>query len=64
MYWFADIEDRISCQASDPREILALAEANWRRLEDATPPVLMEEPRNDGSWLRPWRRALVEFGTY
>jgi hypothetical protein len=64
MFWFADIEARIARGASDPRELLALAEANWRRLEDATPPVLMEEPRNDGSWLRPWRRALVEFGVY
>lgn len=61
MFWFTDIEARMARGKSDPRELLALAETNWRLLEDATPPVLMEEPRNDGSWLRPWRRALVEF---
>ncbi len=35
------------------------AETNWMRIEDAS--VLMEEPRNNGTWLRPWRLALAEF---
>jgi len=58
MYWFADIEQRISAGAVDVEALLRTAETNWLRLEDAK--VLMEEPRNDGRWLRPWRRALLE----
>ena len=35
---------------------LKTAERNWLTLEDED--VLLEEPRNDGRWLRPWRQAL------
>jgi hypothetical protein len=59
MYWFADAEQRIQAGATDVRPLLRDAETKWRELEDLE--LLMEEPRNDGTWLRPWRRALAEY---
>jgi hypothetical protein len=35
------------------------AEENWLALEDQN--VLLDEPRNDGSWIRPWRQAINRF---
>lgn len=59
MHWFADVERRIDNGAADVRSMLREAEINWRDLEDSD--VLMEEQRNDGTWLRAWRRALAEY---
>ena len=59
MHWFADIEARMEDSTFDVSSLLADAERNWLTLDDRD--VLMEEPRNDGSWLRPWRRALSEY---
>lgn len=59
MHWFANVEARVTDGTADVRTMLREAEANWRTLEDAD--VLMEEQRNDGSWLRAWRRALAEY---
>ena len=61
MYWFADIEARIDA-GLQARTLLVQAEANWRALEDSD--ILMEEPRNDGSWIRAWRRAVAEYPTF
>jgi hypothetical protein len=41
--------------------LLRSVEANWRRLEEARPEILMEEPFNSGAWVRQWRRALAEY---
>lgn len=62
MYWFGDFESRSDRGKVDVRTLLSNAEDRWRELEDAD--VLMEELRNDGAWLRPWRRALAEFPTF
>jgi len=59
MHWFADVERRIGEGTADVKTMLRDAENNWRQLEDAD--VLMEEQRNDGTWLRSWRRALAEY---
>lgn len=59
MWWFADVEQRISRGELDVAHALREAEQNWIELEDSN--VLMEERRNDGGWLRPWRRALAEY---
>ena len=59
MYWFADFESRFENSGIDARTLLSDTESKWRQLEDAD--VLMEEVRNDGAWLRTWRRALAEF---
>jgi hypothetical protein len=58
MHWFADVERRIR-EGLNVDTLLANAELNWQALQDSK--VLMEEPRNDGRWLRPWRRAIAEY---
>ena len=59
MYAFADLEGRISAGSTNVADLLTRAERAWLELEDSA--ILMEEPRNDGTWLRPWRRALLEY---
>lgn len=59
MFAYSDLESRISNGSVDVNELLTSAERNWELLEEQH--VLMEEGRNDGRWLRPWRRALLEF---
>ena len=61
LHWFVTAERRLASGELEPRRLLRDAEAVWLRFEDED--VLMEEPRNDGSWLRPWRRAIAEFAT-
>jgi hypothetical protein len=59
MFWFADVEGRLDTGATSSAALLRNADNNWRILDDAD--FLTEERRNDGSWIRPWRRALAEF---
>jgi hypothetical protein len=61
LYWFSDMESRITRHEVDIRTILRNAEALWQDLNDRAEPMLMEEVRNDGRWLRPWRRAELEY---
>jgi|ERR1022692_2872832 hypothetical protein len=61
LFWFADVEARLSSGSVDAAALLRNADRNWRTLDDSD--VLMEERRNDGGWIRPWRRALAEFRT-
>ena len=61
MNWFADMEKRAADVALTTKT-LSDAEAAWLKLEDAN--ILMEEVRNNGSWLRPWRRAIAEFKAF
>jgi hypothetical protein len=60
LWWFADIEARLASDRSVAKTLLREAERNWEALEDKD--VFMEESRNDGRWLRAWRRALAEYG--
>jgi hypothetical protein len=58
--WFGKTENKlIEAPAAMVNEWLRTAEKNWISLEDA--PVLMDEARNNGTWLRPWRQALTKF---
>lgn len=59
LYWFADVEARISKDTSIVKDLLKTADTNWAILEDKD--VFMEERRNDGQWIRFWRRALAEY---
>ncbi|MHB8141951.1 MAG: hypothetical protein ACYDHD_12000 [Vulcanimicrobiaceae bacterium] len=61
LYWFADMEGRITRGDVNVRTMLREVEDRWQELNDGDEPLLMEEPRNDGRWLRPWRRAELEF---
>lgn len=57
LYTFARIEMDLKVQ--DIRQLLINAENNWKIAEDRN--ILMEEVRNDGSWIRPWRIAINSF---
>lgn len=57
LWWFADIESRISSSTIDIPQMLKQAEQAWQDIEDR---ILMEEPTNSGVWLRAWRRACME----
>jgi len=59
MYWFADFEERHQQGQVDVQGLLKEVEEQWKRLEDLG--VLLEEMRNDGSWVRQWRRATIEY---
>jgi hypothetical protein len=59
MFWFADVEYRLETGSVTAAALLRNADGNWRKLDDIE--FLMEERRNDGGWIRPWRRALAEF---
>lgn len=57
--WFCKTENELNSndKIDKVKQWLKEAEENWLKLEDND--FLMEEPRNDGSWLRPWRQALI-----
>lgn len=59
MFWFADVENRLETGAVTSAALLRNADSNWKTLDDGD--FFMEERRNDGGWIRPWRRALAEF---
>ena len=58
MFWFADVEARLTTGSLDAAALLRTADTNWRTLDEMD--LLMEERRNDGAWVRQWRRALAE----
>jgi hypothetical protein len=62
LHWFANFESRCAANGVNIAQLLRTAETNWRNLNDND--VLMEEVRNDGVWLRPWRRAVAEFRNF
>jgi hypothetical protein len=57
LYAFSEIE--MSLTAEKIKQLLINAENNWKDVEDKN--ILMEEPRNDGAWVRLWRIALNSF---
>lgn len=57
LWWFADVESRIVRSEVDVSQLLKDVEGTWQAIEDK---ILMEEPTNNGTWLRAWRRACVE----
>ena len=59
LFWFADLEKRMDTSGATASAILRNADGNWRKLDDSD--FIMEERRNDGGWIRLWRRAISEF---
>jgi len=57
--WFCNTERTM--RSGNPRELvrqwLRTAEDNWRNLDDND--ILFDESRNDGTWIRRWRQALI-----
>lgn len=62
MYAFSDLEKRIDQGKVSVEKLLRAAEKNWLYLEDTG--ILMEEPRNNGAWIRPWLIATKQFSNY
>ena len=62
MYAFADLEKRLHIGSINLNLALKQSENNWLTVEDNN--ILMEEQRNNGDWLRAWRRAIAEFATF
>lgn len=60
IYWFADVEERLSTGKVTVEGLLLQADTNWGLIQQK-PQVITEERQNDGEWVRQWRRALVEF---
>jgi len=58
MYWFGDFEKRFEEGSINTDMLLKNAEKVWSHLDDKN--ILMDERQNDGSWLRSWRRAVIE----
>lgn len=58
LYWFANFEFHMTSHPEEADRALVAAENAWGVLE--TSRILMEEPANNGTWLRGWRRAIIE----
>lgn len=56
MWWFSQLERDPAQGHATVQQYLRSAETKWEQLEDVG--FLMEEPRNNGRWIRPWRIAL------
>lgn len=59
LYWFASFETRVEQDGLNIENFLREVEDTWLNLNKSG--FLMEDPLNNGSWLRPWRRALNEY---
>lgn len=59
--WFVEKEKELTITDafSIGENWLRTAESSWIKLGDKN--ILMEEPRNDGKWIRSWRIAINEF---
>lgn len=58
MYWFSDIEARLTKGITDSVTLLEQADRNWEIIEEK--PIYLEERQNKGDWIRPWLRAITE----
>jgi hypothetical protein len=59
--WFGKTESDLTSTKCKKmvKDWLKIADSNWADLENED--LLFDERRNDGSWIRPWRQALVRF---
>lgn len=58
LWWFADCEARLNAGSPQAEELLKAAEENWAKVNAK---ILLDEPANNGSWVRPWRAALQSY---
>lgn len=59
LFWFADIERRLSANPGLVEGILRDAIAQWVKLSDEG--VIMHDPTNNGEWTTRWLQALLDF---
>jgi hypothetical protein len=58
LWWLADCESRLTDGSITAPDLLEAAETTWAEVQKR---VLLEEPANNGAWVRPWRAALAEY---
>lgn len=63
MWWFANVEERLSIGTAKVFELLATADASWSVL-DSPPRTILEERGNNGEWIRQWQRAVEELDSF
>lgn len=61
LHWFAEAEFQLRSGAVSANDLITIADGHWAEIEKSKAPLIMEERQNDGSWVRQWLRALVEF---
>lgn len=59
LFWFCDVERRISSGETTATNLLKKADSNWSELDRAQ--VLMEERENNGTWIRSWLNTLHDY---
>jgi hypothetical protein len=59
LYWFADVEGRLTRGESTAENLMKNADANWAKLDKEK--IYMEERENDGTWIRSWLNTLREY---
>lgn len=57
--WFCRTESDVEGNPTIIDRWLSDAEKAWVDLQDQD--ILLADPRNDGSWLRPWRQSISEY---
>ncbi|HBH11966.1 MAG TPA: hypothetical protein DDX29_02420 [Clostridiales bacterium] len=58
LWWFQNIESRLSTKVVYAFDLLKTADMNWSIVDKQR--IIFDERRNDGSWIRPWLRAITE----
>lgn len=58
LWWFQDIESRLSTKSTDAYDVLLTADKNWSIIDKQR--IFLDERQNDGSWIRAWLRAVTE----
>jgi hypothetical protein len=58
MWWFADIEKRLS-SGTPAKSLLGVARKSWRKLDELE--IFMEEGPNTGDWIQVWLQADADF---
>jgi len=59
LYWFADVEGRLTRGESAAETLMKNADANWAKLDKEK--IYMEERENNGTWIRSWLNTLREY---
>lgn len=59
LWWFYDVELRLSQGETNANSLLRMADNNWLEIEKKR--VILEERRNNGSWIREWLRAITDY---
>jgi len=62
MYWFADIERRLSAGEASAEKMLVAADLTWKAVDAKQ--IFLVERSNTGEWIGRWRQAVADFGKW